>query len=176
MKIKSIIALIATTMTVLLSSISFADNVKVGDLEIMHVQARATPPGAMTTGGYLIIRNHGSVEDTLIGASATFAGKTEVHEMKMEGKIMKMRRLEEGLLIPAGGEVRLESGSYHLMFMRLQQALKPGESYQGTLEFANAGEVEISFEIMAIKGHGMKHKKHGGDHAGHGKKPKAHNM
>jgi copper(I)-binding protein len=167
MKIRSFIASMAAAALMLLTTASFADAIKIGDLEIVHVQARATPPGAMTTGGYMIIRNTGSTDDTLIGGSATFAGKTEVHEMKMQGEVMKMRRLEQGLPIPAGQTVTLESGGYHMMFMRLQQALKPGESYSGTLVFANAGEVEVRYEITAIKG--MKHHHHGKKDKAHGK-------
>ncbi len=165
MKLQAFIASIAATAVLLITTASLADPVQLGDLQIMHVEARATPPGALTSGGYLTIKNTGSTDDTLVGASATFAGKTEVHEMKMQGEVMKMRRLKQGLPIPAGEEVRLESGSYHLMFMRLQQALKPGEFYEGTLVFAKAGEVAVRFEIKAIQG--TNHHQHGKSHKAH---------
>lgn len=164
MTLNPILAVIVTATAMLLSTASLADAIIAGDLTITQVQARATPPGALTTGGYLTIKNNGVTDDTLIGASALFAGKTEVHEMKMDGEIMKMRRLENGLPIPAGKEVKLESGGYHLMFMRLQQALKPGETVSGTLQFANAGAVPVEFEITAIPGHKMKQHGHGMKH------------
>lgn len=164
---KTIIAIAICVPALMLSHFTRADTITVGDLTITAVEARATPPGALTSGGYLTIHNHGNRDDTLIGASVTFAAKTELHEMKMEGEVMKMRHLENGLPIPAGTEVKLESGGYHLMFMRLQQALKPGELFEGTLQFERAGKVAVKVEVHAIKGHNNQH--------GHATQHKHHN-
>ena len=86
----------------------------------------------------------------LIGGSAPFAGRVEVHEMAMEGDVMKMRRMEDGVEIPPGGEVRLEPGGLHLMFMQLEEPMKDGETRAIVLEFERAGTVE--FELPVGKG------------------------
>src|ERR1700761_1373232 len=73
-----------------------ADDVKAGDLVITQAWTRATPGGAKTGGGFLTIENKGSSADKLVGVSADVAGKVEVHEMAMDGGVMKMRPVEGG--------------------------------------------------------------------------------
>ena len=141
----------------------FAHGTKVGDLMISKMRIRATPPGAPVSGGYMVIKNTGTVTDRITGISADFAGKAEIHEMKLDGDIMRMRPLVGGLEIPAGGEVILKPGGLHLMFMQLGEQLKEGDSRKVTLTFEKAGEVEVDFKVRDI----TKSHKHG-DHSGHG--------
>lgn len=68
-----------------------AHDYKIGDLKIDHPWTRATPGGARVAGGFMTITNTGAQPDRLIGGSAVPAGIFEVHEMKMEGNVMKMR-------------------------------------------------------------------------------------
>lgn len=126
-----------------------APTYKVGNLVITTPWARATPKGAPVAGGYLIITNYGSEADRLVGGSFAAAGRFEVHEMKVEGGIMKMRPLANGLEIKPGETIELKPGGYHLMFMGLKQQLKAGETVKGTLEFAKAGKVEVSYPVRA---------------------------
>jgi hypothetical protein len=64
---------------------------------------------------------------------------------------MKMRQLTDGLEIPAGGEVVLKSGGYHIMFIGLEQQIKEGEKYPVTLVFEKAGSVEVEFNVETIQ-------------------------
>ena len=68
----------------------------------------------------------------LVGAQSPVAGVTEVHEMAMEGNVMKMRAVS-ALELPAGKAVELKPGGYHVMLMELKQALKAGETVPLTL-------------------------------------------
>ena len=68
----------------------------------------------------------------LVGAQSPVAGVTEVHEMAMEGNVMKMRAVS-ALELPAGKAVELKPGGYHVMRMDLKQALKAGETVPLTL-------------------------------------------
>jgi copper(I)-binding protein len=68
----------------------------------------------------------------LVGAQSPVAGVTEVHEMAMEGNVMKMRAVS-ALELPAGKAVELKPGGYHVMLMDLKQALKAGETVPLTL-------------------------------------------
>ena len=109
-------------------------------------------------GGYMVIKNHGSEPDRLIGGSASFAGKVEVHEMKMDGDVMKMREIKGGLEIPAGGSVTLKPGGLHVMFMKLTEQMNEGETRTVTLEFDKAGSVEMELPVKVVKpGHSGKH-------------------
>jgi periplasmic copper chaperone A len=133
---------------------------KVGDLVISAPIAKATPPNAPVSGGYMTITNNGSQADRLVSITAPFAAKVEIHEMTMEGDVMKMRPVAGGLEIPAGGSVELKPGGYHIMFMGLSEPLKQGETRKAVLTFEKAGTVEIEFPVMDMKPGG--HMKHGG--------------
>lgn len=131
---------------------SAGQKVMLGALEIMRPMLRATPPNAPVGGGYMMIRNTGDVADYLLGGSTDFAARVEVHEMQMSGSVMKMRKLEHGLEIPAGSEVVLETGGYHLMLMKLKSQLKKGEKRKITLEFKKAGKVAVVFMVEDLMG------------------------
>ncbi len=135
-----------------------AHEYKVGALKISHPWARATPKGAPVGGGYLTITNTGSSEDRLVGGSVSFAKHVEVHEMKMDNNVMKMRMLPNGLAIKPGETVTLKPGGYHIMFTGLKQPLVKGQHVDVTLRFAKAGEVKVDFvveQIGAMRGGGM---------------------
>src|SRR6266496_1570479 len=68
-----------------------AEDVKAGDLVITQAWSRATPGGAKIAGGYLTIENKGTAPDRLIGGTGDVAGRVEIHEMAMDGGVMKMR-------------------------------------------------------------------------------------
>jgi periplasmic copper chaperone A len=136
---------------------SMAQEYTVGDLVIVHPTMRATPPNAPVSGGYMTIRNTGSESDHLIGGSADFAGKVEIHEMTMDGDVMKMRQVEGGLEIPAGGEVVLKPGGYHVMFMKLDGQMKEGENRPATLVFEKAGALDVDFQVSKIGAAAMNH-------------------
>lgn len=142
----------AVTITLIMIGSAFATDYKLGDLEIMQPKARATLPGAPVSGGYMTIKNNGDTPDRLIAASVDFAGKTEIHEMAMENDVMKMRELADGLEIPAGGEVVLKPGGYHVMFMQLGEQLKKGEMRKAVLTFEKAGTIEVEFAVDDIAG------------------------
>lgn len=119
-----------------------------------------SPPAALSAGGYLTIENTGDTDDVLIGGTAAFAGKTEIHEMKMVDSIMKMKHLEQGLVIPAGETVELKPGGLHVMFMGLNESLLEGKPVPGTLEFKEAGTVQIEYQVLDRKKHMAGKKKH----------------
>jgi copper(I)-binding protein len=134
------------------SQASPASQYKVGSLVITAPWIRATPKGAPVAGGYLTITNNGSEPDRLIGVSLAAAAKFEVHEMSMDGGVMKMRPLADGLEIKPGQTVELSPGGYHIMFPGLKRQLRQGETVKGTLEFAKAGRVEITYQVGAMGG------------------------
>ena len=119
-------------------------------LAISTPWTRATPPGSKVAGGFMTIENAGKVDDRLIGGSVDAAGIFEVHEMAMENGVMKMRALDKGLPIPAGGKVELKPGGYHVMFIDLKRQIAEGETLKGELVFEKAGKVPVEFKAMAI--------------------------
>ena len=123
--------------------------VMAGDLEITGAFSRATLPNAPVGAGYLTITNTGTSDDRLVGASSPVAGMTQIHQMKMEGDVMKMNEVEGGLIIPAGQSVTLAPGGFHIMFMQLAQQLTEGSTVPLTLTFEQAGTVELELMVGA---------------------------
>ncbi|KZB97708.1 hypothetical protein AU375_06037 [Methylobacterium radiotolerans] len=127
-----------------------ATTVKAGDLTIETPWLRATPNGAKVAGGYVRITNTGRAPDTLTGATVPFAKSSDIHSMSMEGGVMKMAPVTNGLTIKPGETVELKPGGYHLMFEDLTGAPKAGETVAGTLTFQRAGAVPVTFTVAPI--------------------------
>lgn len=142
--------ILAATTALVMTGAAHAEQYTVGDLIIDNPVARATPANAPVSGGYMIISNTGDEADRLIGGEAGFAGKVEVHEMAMDGDVMRMRELEDGIEIPAGGSVVLQPGGLHVMFMQLGDRLQEGEERTVMLNFEDAGEVQVVFDVHSL--------------------------
>ncbi len=134
-----------------------AHSFKVGELSIGHPYARATAPGQPTGGAYLNISNAGAAGDKLVSASADVSKSVELHEMKMEGTVMRMREVT-AVDVPAGKAVELKPGGLHIMLMGLKAPLKEGEKFPLKLKFEKAGEVTVTVNVEgAGASHEMKH-------------------
>jgi len=129
---------------------AFAHDYKVGSLEIGNPWTRATPPSAQSGGGFLTITNKGTAPDRLVAVRSTASNKTEIHEMRMDGNVMRMRELEKGLEIPPGATVELKPGSYHLMFMELKAPFAKDAKIPATLVFEKAGSVDVELSVAAM--------------------------
>ena len=135
MKLKSL-ALIAA----LACGAAYAQNV-----EIREAWIRTSVPGQKATGAFMKITAKDGVK--LVGASSPAAGVAEVHEMKMEGDVMKMRAVSGGLDIAAGKTVELRPGGYHVMLMDLKAALQKDSTIPLTLVFKDAKGSESKVEL-----------------------------
>jgi len=136
----------------LLSALPFAasamsDMTMHGKLHLTKAWARSTPKAAPTGGGYLTIENTGTADDRLVSASSPAAKRVEVHRMWMDGDVMRMKELENGLPLPAGKSVELKPGGYHLMFMRIEKPFLVGETVKVTLTFEKAGPVTLDLPV-----------------------------
>lgn len=165
---RAVTFLVATGLALIAASATMASDYKAGDLTLKQVWSRATPGGAKVGAGYLTIHNGGTQPDRLVRADAEISGHMEIHEMKMDGGIMRMRPLKDGLLIPPGKTVSLKPGGYHLMFMNLKSPIKQGKPFKATLEFKKAGKVEVGFEVAPI-GAAKPAGSHAGSHSDSGK-------
>jgi periplasmic copper chaperone A len=84
----------------------------------------------------------------LVSASTPVAGIVEIHEMAMDGNVMKMRAVP-GLDLPAGKAVDLKPGGYHVMLMDLKQGLKEGDTVVVTLVVEGKDGKRESVDIKA---------------------------
>src|SRR5947208_16132965 len=159
---RPIVFVLAILFGVAASAANAADY-KAGTLDISDPWSRATPKGSSVAAGYMKIKNNGSTPDRLIGGSSDVASKFEVHEMKMEDGVAKMRPVKGGLEIKPGETVELKPGSFHVMFVDLKKPLSAGEQFKATLVFEKAGSVNVDYDVRAMGSQpagampGMKH-------------------
>ncbi len=93
-------------------------------VEVTAAWARATVTGQTGSGAFMTLTAKEHMR--IVGAASTVARVTEIHEMAMDGNVMRMRAVPV-LELPAGRPIELKPGGYHLMLLDLKRALKPGE-------------------------------------------------
>jgi hypothetical protein len=123
--------------------------------------ARPTIGKGRATAAYMTVMNQGDEDDVLKAARSGQAKSVELHETSMTADgVMKMRAVVGGLIIPAGGMLKLAPGGKHLMVMGLDEALAAGGTLQLTLEFAKAGPVDVAVPVAAAAPAGADHSHH----------------
>ncbi len=125
-----------------------AQEYKAGDITIEHPWARPTAGPNMLGAAYMTLKNGGKEADTLKSASTPGADKVEVHEHIHDANgVMRMREVEGGIAIPAGGAVMLQPGGYHIMLIGLKHNLEEGQTVPLKLTFAHAGDVDVQVAV-----------------------------
>ena len=147
-------------------------------LDVQDPWVRATVKGQQATGMFATLT--APQGGTLVGARSPVAGTVEVHEMTMDGDVMRMRAVPR-LALPAGAAVALKPGSYHVMLMGLKQALPAGSTVPVTLVLEDAQRQQRTVELQvpvrqrapaakadATGGSGHDHSHQHGHQQGHG--------
>ncbi len=119
--------------------------------------ARATAPQQKVGGAYVTLTS--PVDDRLMGASSPAAGRAGVHEMIMDGQVMRMREQKDGIALPAGKPVALTPGGYHIMLMDLHKPLVAGQVITVQLRFQHAPPMDLDVKVAPIgaQGPAMEH-------------------
>lgn len=132
-----------------------------GGIVVEHAWARATPPGAPVAGGYLTLRNAGQAPDRLVSVRSPVAREVQIHEMRHEGGVARMRPIAAGLVVGPGSSVALQPGGAHLMFLDPVRPLVEGDTVIATLQFERAGPIEVRLPVHAMGATGP------GEHSDH---------
>ncbi len=117
------------------------------DVKIEGAWVRVAVEGQKGTGGFMKLTAPANMK--LVAVSSPVANIGEVHEMKMQGDVMRMNELKGGLELPAGKAVELKPGGFHLMLLDLKQPLKVDSQVPVTLTFVNAKGEQSKVEIKA---------------------------
>ena len=117
-----------TTKCILIAALAWAAaGSALAQVNVSSAWARSTVPGQGGTGAFMTIVSKDGGK--LVGAASPAAGVVELHEMAMDNNVMKMRAIP-ALDLPAGREVHLKPGGYHVMLLDLKRPLKVGEKVQ----------------------------------------------
>ena len=109
--------------------------------------SRPAPAGA-NGAVYLTLVNRSAEADRLLAARSPDAKATELHEVVMEGDRMRMKLVEGGLEVPAGGTIGLAPSGHHLMVIGLARDLAVGDQLELVLELERAGELAVGVPIV----------------------------
>lgn len=142
--------------------LALSSTLAVAQVSVKDPWVRGTVAQQKASGAFMQITS--AAGGRLVGASSPVAGVVEIHEMAMDGNVMKMRAIP-GLVLPAGKAVELKPGGYHVMLMDLKQALQPGQTVPITLVVEGAGgqreTVQVAAPVRALnQGAAPMHHKH----------------
>ena len=138
--------LVFAAMTAACSSAA-AESTKAGSLTIEQPWARPTIGEAANSAAYMTIANGGDKPDRLTGVKTEIATDAMLHESRMEGAVMKMVHLHDGLEIAAHATAELKPLGAHVMLMGLKRPLKEGETFPLRLTFAGQGDVTVTVTV-----------------------------
>lgn len=112
--------------------------------------SRAVPPQAPVAAGYMMVRNGGAADDRLLEVRSEAAARVEIHEVRQEDGVARMRPMADGVPVAAGGSVEFKPGGYHLMFITPGDGFVAGNHVPATLVFEQAGEMAVQFEVREL--------------------------
>lgn len=145
----------------LTASLLFVSLAASAEIIIKDAWVRTTVAEQKVTGAFMQITSDKAVK--LVAANSPAAEKTEVHEMSMQGDVMKMRQVNE-VVIDAGKSVELKPGSYHIMLMNLKKPVQAGSTVNLNLEFLDADGKK---QIIKVKAEARTAVKQDAGHANH---------
>ena len=120
-------------------------------LEMRDGWVREAPPGAMALAAYMTLSNTGETDRKLVSASGPAFGAVELHRSVVEDGMARMLP-QDSMPIPAGGELVLKPGDYHLMLMRPKSALKAGDQVELSLGFDDGSTMPVTLPVRKASG------------------------
>ncbi|KWR75387.1 copper chaperone PCu(A)C [Cupriavidus sp. IDO] len=130
-------------------SAALASGAALAQVDVSNAWVRGTVPTQTASGAFMVIHAHENAK--LVGVSSP-VGAAELHEMKMEGNTMRMRKVSS-LDLPKMQDVELKPGGYHVMLMDLKSQLKKGDTVPITLKIEQGGKVieqQVTAEVRDL--------------------------
>ncbi|UUU40983.1 copper chaperone PCu(A)C [Streptomyces sp. NBC_00162] len=100
------------------------------------------PVNDKMAGAFMVIKNDSKTADKLTGVTSTLSDDLQIHETKDQ----KMQQVPS-LNVPANGELKLERGGTHIMFMGLKSTPKVGDKVTVELRFEKADPVKVELDV-----------------------------
>lgn len=140
--------------------------------EAHDAYARASTGMSQSGAAFMVLYNRGTSDCHITGARSDVAARTELHTHVEDAQgVMRMVHVEEGFDLPADGELILERGGNHVMFLGLNRSLAQGDMVNVTFVFADGAEhtVEVPVDLeRQPQAHGHSHGHGHGHGQGHG--------
>lgn len=119
-----------------------------GRLGVFDAWIRSAPPGATMLAGYATLKNTGDTPVTVLTAQSDTFRMTSLHETIVANDVAKMREVHR-LVVPPGGEVRMEPGGRHLMLMHPRHDIAVGDKVEVVFLLRDGTRVQTYFNVLA---------------------------
>ena len=132
--------------TLLIACLAGIASPAAAQVAVTDAWVRGTVAGQKATGAFMQLK--ATADSTLVGATSPVAKIVEIHEMKHEGGMMKMRAVDR-IALPAGKAVEMKPGGYHVMLMDLVAPLKEGDTVPLQLTFEDKAGRKQTQDVKA---------------------------
>jgi periplasmic copper chaperone A len=149
-----------TLISASLLTLAFVALPAAAQVQVDEPWVRATVPQQQATGAFMQLT--ATVDSRLVEVHSPAADIVEIHEMRMDGDIMRMRAVE-ALPLPAGQAVELKPGGYHIMLIDLKEQAREGDTVAVTLIIEDKDgkretiEIDAPVRPLGTAGSGHKH-------------------
>jgi copper(I)-binding protein len=116
------------------------------DVVVRDAWVRVPAPSKMETALYMVIENHGSQKRALVSASSDLAGKIELHQMRMDGRVMIMTPVAR-IDLPAGGKATLSPSGFHMMMFRLTTRPTVGDNVKVIIKLDDGTSIPVTATV-----------------------------
>ena len=123
---------------------------------VTDATVRLLPPGVPNTAAYFSIQNGSDTSQVLIGASADFAAKAEIHNHILVNDMMRMQQQSEVVIQP-GESLQFAPGGLHIMLFGLIQPLQEGQSVTFSLQTKEGESISITANVARPKASAHSH-------------------
>lgn len=128
-----------------------ASAVSAGEKAVLQsAWVREALPKMMSHAAYLTVTNPGTEAIHLVGASSPQYAKAEIHLSMRRDGIATMARQDQ-LAIPAGGTLRFKPGSFHIMLMKPNRAIKTGDDVELSLQFGDGTNLTVIAPVKSAR-------------------------
>jgi copper(I)-binding protein len=135
---------------------SLVTGVLYAEVIVTDATVRLLPPGVPNTAAYFSIQNRTDTNQILVGASADFATKAEIHNHILVNDMMRMQQQPEVVIQP-GESVQFAPGGLHIMLFGLIQPLHEGQSVTFSLQTKEGESISITANVARPKASAHSH-------------------
>jgi len=114
---------------------------------VVDPYVRMAPPGATTTGAFMVLKNGGAKDVKVVKADNPASKVTELHTHLNEGGVMKMRPVKD-IEVKAKGETALKPGGLHVMMIDMKGPMKEGDMIPITLTFDDGSSKKVDAKVV----------------------------
>lgn len=130
------------------------------EVTVEDAWVRMPPPVADTAAGYLVLRNSGDHDATIVSVECDAAAEPEFHSMEHHDGMVHMQKMDT-VVIPAGGSISFVPGGNHLMLKGLKRELRAGDHIMLKIGISGGESVAVHAEVRDMRSRAVGH---GGHH------------